>query len=319
MKTKILILFVILFQNTLFAELSYEGYWNSLINKEDLSSIEHDIGNYYTSDGYIILSLIYSMQHKDVKVNSMLEYIITNNISQDRFYEHLNKVKQVYPKYNNELTNLALKLKNLILEAKDWQSLGISKSSIFGWKETGVKTTKQAKQWLNIGVSEYSFIRKLKKIGINTPEEYIPYSKIHGYSAIKMAKSLNVKPTQLIIRLLNTVDFNSNDKDILIKELNILIHNGCWTIEDVYFDSADEYDNEGLCYVFRGELFQRLDRYTGLASGATDKTIFVKFDKSWREGAKISGIIKGLGNFSYETSNGSIKNVPKGQIIFRDK
>jgi len=66
-------------------------------------------------------------------------------------------------------------------------------------------------------------------------------------------------------------------------------------------------------------MYQRLDRTHGLAITKVGRnygnTFYAVFSKSWRDGEVKKGYIKGLGNYKYQTSGGSMKNVPKGKVI----
>jgi len=92
----------------------------------------------------------------------------------------------------------------------------------------------------------------------------------------------------------------------------------CKEIKMWYFNYSDLYNNKGNCYFYEARLFQRLDRTTGLAQGmeGSKRVFFVKFNFSWNEGERHEGIIKGLGKYSYETTDGRVKNVNKGVILY---
>jgi hypothetical protein len=206
---------------------------------------------------------------------------------------------------------------NVTIFAKDtitWKKLGISDSQIKDWKKIGIKTPLDAKEWTDEGIHNTFWIKGLKKVNIKA-SEYKNYSKIKELKQIQLLKELNMKPNNLIAKMLNYFDFNN--KDSFKKAYNNLKDNGCKKIENNYFSYADIYDNEGLCYIFNAKLFQRLDRRTGLAqSKQSRKLFFVTFNKSWSEGNSKYGIIKGQGNFTYDTSGGTKKNVSKGLILY---
>jgi len=214
-------------------------------------------------------------------------------------------------------------------EYKDWKALVEYRS--FEWdmirlKRDGV-TYQDYKSWKAAGIKSCRDILKLKEIGF-THQKYLPYKGIKNVYKVKKLLQWNIKPTKLIIGMsyLDDTFFPCfrNEKEFKAN-LQFLQENNCKTIRNRAFSEADEYDNEGNCYLFNAELFQRLDRHTGLASGVSGgsflnytyygSTIFVEFDQSWRENASHAGIIKGLGNFEYETSSGTTKNVAKGKVI----
>jgi len=106
------------------------------------------------------------------------------------------------------------------------------------------------------------------------------------------------------------------NKKIFLESYKLLKKNGCKKIEP-YFNDADEYDNKGKCYRFAAEMIQRIDRSHGLAMnrGRYVHMFYSLFYQSWRDGEIKRGVIKGLGNYKYQTTNGSMNNVVKGKVI----
>ena len=181
------------------------------------------------------------------------------------------------------------------------------------------------KQWKDMGIP-YLYIPDLQKAG-KTPQDYKAYKNIRKEYQVKKLLEWDIKPTKLIVGM-SYLDYTffpcfRNEKEFKAN-LQLLKANNCKTMRNQLFSKADEYDNEGNCYLFNAELFQRFDRHTGLASGVSGgstfnlryygNTIYVEFDKSWRENASHAGIIKGLGNFEYESSE-TTENVAKGKVI----
>ena len=176
------ILIIILFHNTLFAYMSNDS-WKLLINKSNMSNVEQRALREDSSDRdiYIVLSSVYAMQNNNTDVNISLQNALREGMTQDRFNNHLTRVKEIYPKFNKELTELSVKFNNMMNKAKIWNSFDIPNHEIYLWQKAGVETPSDARKWIDIGVVEPTFISKLIKIGIKTSKEYKPYSKL-GYS-----------------------------------------------------------------------------------------------------------------------------------------
>jgi len=219
---------------------------------------------------------------------------------------------------------------SLIVAQDTWESIIKDKGYSYqksDFAKVGVYTPTEAKRWLDAGIHDVRDISEYKKIGIKTLKEYKPYSKL-GYSVsgliigavshARILKSLKIKPNTLIISMSKSnIGFKSK-KDFL-SMYKFLKRNKCKTIEPNFFNYADEYDNKGKCYLFAAEMYQRLDRTHGLAINKIGRSygniFYAVFDKSWRDGEGKVGYIKGLGNYKYQTSGGSMKNVSKGKIL----
>jgi len=158
-----------------------------------------------------------------------------------------------------------------------------------------------------------SDIKAFKQNGVRTPEEAKKWMAFSGIRIqdLKKFKEANIKPTKVVKFIFDYYGFIGKEKINHIQK-------ECKKINTWYFNASDIYNNKGNCYVYDAELFQRFDRTTGLAQGnnGSRRVFFVKFNNSWNEGRHRKGIIKGLGKFSYETTDGRVKNVSKGVILY---
>jgi len=189
------------------------------------------------------------------------------------------------------------------------------------------KSAKEIKQWINIGLKnyDYDYVKELKAMNIKQAKNARKYAKLK-IEQVKFLTKNNITPTKLIVSLgkfdnkisyaLNKLYFTT--KENLLSKVRLLKNNGCKKLENELFSLADEYDNNGKCYGFSGHLLQRLSRNTGLVNNGENVT-FIKFSKSWKSNDESAyfGVIKGLGNYKYQTAYGSMKNIPQGKVIFR--
>ena len=204
-------------------------------------------------------------------------------------------------------------------ELKEWNTITNDINEVILWKYTGIYSVLEAKEWLNIGVNP---LKAKELIQMNyKPIDLKDYSpNILNPSQIKILKDLNIKASPLIESMANTsgIFFRINffaTKEKFIEYLDILTKNKCQKIEKRPFYSADEYDNENLCYAFEGVLFQRLSKTEGLLSSGDNIINYVVFNESWKENTLGFGIVKGMGSMRYETSIGTNKLVAKGKVI----
>lgn len=205
---------------------------------------------------------------------------------------------------------------------------------IIGLKKVNINNINELKQWKKY-ISSIDKIIELKELGFNNPEEIKDFSpNKFSPSQVKILKELNIKPTPLIESMAHGISYvviyNNNTSalgyaslfdtnEIFLNNLNILTKNNCENIIQKGFYTSDEYDNEGLCYVFFGTLIQRLDKTEGLLStNLSTRNEFINyivFDKSWQEKTFKVGIIKGMGSYRYETTDGDLKLVRKGKVL----
>jgi len=218
-------------------------------------------------------------------------------------------------------------------EIAKWKKVGIYKQYIHNWTDIGLNA-KQAGEWKNIGEGYYQVGRYMNEFKFKSAKEFIPYKDLGqktNYSLswnfnLYQILATNIKPDDLFVSIINNADYYSTKN--IRDAYNILKKNGCKKLEanhypnhrkdfssPIGFAEADEYDNEGKCYVFHAKMLQRLDRTNGLASNKYGEIFYAIFNKSWSDGIPKSGYIKGLGNYRYQTTSGSMKNVPQGKVL----
>ena len=83
------------------------------------------------------------------------------------------------------------------------------------------------------------------------------------------------------------------------------------------FGDADPYDNKGECYIFVGELFQRLSKNMGFFNnGGSNDYIVGNLPKGrYSEGKQYVGIVMGVGMHKYKTTDGTFATVPVGKAM----
>jgi len=311
------IILVFLIVSSLFSDTRH-----SLRNKDIKGAIEYgeestkngkyDSEAFALGDAYILANKF--KKAEDMYLHSL--YDISHNRNLDNHYKYL---YELYPKKTKQLDKGWKILQALIIEMDAWRYAFISYPyRYYEWQENGIKTPTEAKKWTELRVTTVDTLKRIHNAGIKTSEEYRDYFSqgIKSVQIIKLLKSLNMKPNKLIGSMLPK-SFHS--KNTFLNDYNILKQNSCKEIES-NFNDADEYDNEGKCYLFGAKMYQRLDRTHGLAITSNIFTgygniFYVIFNKSWRDGEIKAGIIKGLGNYKYQTSDGSMKNVSKGEVI----
>ncbi len=225
------------------------------------------------------------------------------------------KIIEEYKSLGIDLYILRINLeeKISIKDVREFKKNGIGDYETRHWVANGYNA-KEAKKWLKLGVTQSWGAKKLKKIGIKSPEEYKAFRGMSN-SAIKFLKDNGVNsPDSLDKTMLSEIPIPESLEKYDAMKLKI-VRSNCYKVESVHFGSSDVYDNEGKCYLFKAKLYQRLERIIGLAVGASNKTILVMFDKPWSEGEIRLGVIKGYGNYTYQTTYGSTKNIAKGKVI----
>lgn len=207
-------------------------------------------------------------------------------------------------------------------EIKKWHDIGVSASSVASWKKINLNYV-EAKKWVEAGFNHRDVV-KLIKVGCKTAQQCSVYKKINSLEHKKILIELNIKPTKFIESLSSLDNYFGrssqklffSSKEDFSNRLKKLKKNGCKKIENDRFAKADPYENDGLCYLFKGRLSQRLDRHTGLAVGSKNKPMFMEFNFSWNEGNVAYGVVKGMGEYKYETVAGVNKIIPKGKVLF---
>ena len=218
---------------------------------------------------------------------------------------------------------------SLVVAQETWESIEKDTAGRYPFStredfiKIGINSPKVVRQWMNNLYREFTSAEDIEyflKHGIKTPKEYLPYKKISKRKRyhIIFLKELNIKPNNLNISISNS-NLVLKSKEVFLSTYKFLKKNKCKRFEG-NFITADEYDNKGKCYSFGAKMFQRLDRTNGLAFHYSTirgegNLFYAVFNKPWRDGAYKEGFIKGLGNYRYQTSGGSMKNVAKGKVI----
>jgi len=210
-------------------------------------------------------------------------------------------------------------------EIKKWIKVGMTNpNNISKWNKIGINNVKTVQSWIAVGITDPDIVNELLHIGIKTPNEYKPYKNISYIDHMKILKDTRITPTPLIEKMSKnyqifeeTLFFQS--KEQFLKSLSILKSNDCHTLQDDWFSHAEQYNNKGLCYIFTGKLIQRLGRNDGLAEGVGRRVVHINFDSSWKENERRIGVIKGLGNYTYEILDRRKQIVANGKVLFTIK
>ena len=199
---------------------------------------------------------------------------------------------------------------NSIIDINLLKKFNIDQNETISWIKAGIKTTRE--------------IIDLKKIGIQSPEEFIKWkeTKLVIPDQVQYLTNINVSPeffnqNPIIMSMLSTnikqVFFSS--KENLNNYIKILNENNCKKFEQDYFDTVDEYDNEDKCYFFVGVMAKRMDKNNGYMAIKRNIYSYVNFDGSWPESQAANGIIKGLGSYTVKDSTGESKIIRNGKVL----
>lgn len=199
---------------------------------------------------------------------------------------------------------------NSIIDINSLKKFNIDQNETISWIKAGIKTIRE--------------IIDLKKIGIQSPEEFIKWkeTKLVIPDQVQYLTNINVSPeffnqNPIIMSMLSTnikqVFFSS--KENLNNYIKILNENNCKKFEQYYFDTVDEYDNKDKCYFFVGVMAKRMDKNNGYMAIKRNIYSYVNFDGSWPESQAANGIIKGLGSYTVKDSTGESKIIRNGKVL----
>ena len=199
---------------------------------------------------------------------------------------------------------------NSIIDINLLKKFNIDQNETISWIKAGIKTIRE--------------IIDLKKIGIQSPEEFIKWkeTKLVIPDQVQYLTNINVSPeffnqNPIIMSMLSTnikqVFFSS--KENLNNYIKILNENNCKKFEQYYFDTVDEYDNKDKCYFFVGVMAKRMDKNNGYMAIKRNIYSYVNFDGSWPESQAANGIIKGLGSYTVKDSTGESKIIRNGKVL----
>lgn len=310
----------VIFILILLSNLIYANSYNNLLKKDIEGAIKVAKKNISTIEGedrlmeYANLGHAYILQGKYKLAKA--SYFASLGIEKNAYISDYKELRKLYPNKNVQLDNGWKIIEELFLKIDKWLKVGCNYSDIQYMRKRGIYNPKEAKLWMDMIISKTKF-EALIKMGIKTTAQYKPYSKM-PINHIKILKSLKKKPNKLIISMSES-GYGFQSAKYFLSTYNFLKNNGCKKIEPT-FNNIDEYENEGKCYLFSADMFQRIDRNNGLAINSNwlnekGSIFYVIFNKSWRDGEHKIGYIKGLGNYKYRTSGGSMKNVAKGKVL----
>jgi len=237
--------------------------------------------------------------------------------------------------------------------AKEWLTITSDLYYAKFWIEAGIKNPKEVTKWKAIGVDRYTIkdikkanlsidtvsqwikhkvkiknIAKLINAGFEDYSDYEDYKVIAIDNAVKL-KKWNIEPNKLIESMsYGNIIFGEElffkNKKVFMSAYNSLNENCEEIIKDKWFSSIDMNHNEDKCYIFAGEMIQRLDEKSffgtitqaGLVNGLAKRNFYAKkFQTSWLEKETKIGVIKGNGSFSYNSNSGK-QVIPTGTVIF---
>jgi len=212
-------------------------------------------------------------------------------------------------------------------DIKEWKSLNIRLYNLKDIKKANL-TIDKIKEWNKIGIKKINSIIYLTNNGFKNPKQYKPYMGVYINHAVKL-KKWGIKPNKLIKtmsyanRIFGKELFFQN-KDLFKKAYSALKNNCDEIIKNKWFAKVDMSENKNKCYIFVGEMVQRLDTESffgkvtrsGLVEGMGNRYFYAEnFKGSWIEGQNKIGVIKGNGLFSYDSKIGK-QVVPKGTVLF---
>jgi tetratricopeptide (TPR) repeat protein len=291
-------------------EINRSSYGTRYLLKADIYILQ---GNYKKAKLYY---LGYATLHNNTLQEIQNKRLISEHI--EPFYKELSIH---FPKKKKNLEK-GLKIYNSILPLlKDWQEKApnVNINKIYGAILMGISQKKAPKIVDNINLPDVNdAMINYEMCGIKSLSDYKMLIKIGRRDHYKIIKASHIKLNALIMSMSKTgMGFRS--KKQFLSAYKALKNNRCKVLKED-FNNADEYNNKGKCYTFDAKMYQRLNRNHGLAVNISwgnykPNLFYVVFDKSWKDGQVKSGIIKGLGNYQYETAYGSMNNVAKGSVI----
>lgn len=214
-------------------------------------------------------------------------------------------------------------------EVIEWKETGLINwlDDIIILKSLNINSPQEALKWKETGAKNASDILNLNNTGLKSVEEVLKWQETKlGISEIRELIKINVTSeyvnnNQIIKSMLRTNMQNTflSSKESLDKYVKFLTNNECKIIEPIYFNDADEYDNEGLCYFFSAVMTYRLDKNQGFISDRSGVLSHINFTGSWPESREGKGIIKGLGNYKYVDSLGNTRFIRNGAVIILER
>ncbi len=298
------------------------GEIDKLILSNKLDDAINIGNNYLKTSGSIYISLkmaqIYTLKGDLVKAEGYI-YTWNNGLSlygarpiSDIKNEFL-EFEKIYPESKNNIdTILKLIQKPEILKEK-WEIKNLPIKYIDNYLSIGVTDPKIMVKWRDkLGCKKewYSCHQSAKvKIdaGIKIDSSELTDLTNENKKIEKMCKSSGTVygyncPTQMF-----STAIKKGCKTIITDKFNM----------SVDFGDADPYDNKGECYIFVGELFQRISNDMGLFNnGKSNDYIVGNLPKGrYSEGKQYVGIVIGVGKHKYKTSDGSFTTVPVGKVI----
>lgn len=258
--------------------------------------------------------------------------------------EDMEKLKLLNVNSPNEVIEW-IKTKSVreIEDIRDFKNLNINTpKEVIEWKETGlirgigditylkrinINTPKEAIEWKKVGAKNTNDILNFNRAGLKNVNEVLKWQETKlTISEIKQLIEINVTSEYVnnnsIIKSMlktNMRDSFLSSKESLDKYIKILSNNECKSIEPIYFDVADEYDNKGLCYFFSGVMSYRLNKEEGFISARNGVFSHINFYDSWPESEGGRGIIKGQGNYEYKDSLGNMRFTRNGTVIILER